>query len=293
MDASKAARVLVPQRFERRRCDSRGAPRPIRACAWRWRSSAMRATCNAKAHARVPLSFRVESCRRAFRDDFSGNLNGHFFRCLSYGQSPSRPSRTSPNRNAGSRLERALPKSRTRASSARASSRFRHVRAEISLASRARDASEWIARARGVHPEHRPPSAEGTRRARERRESRVASEARARERPSGGWSILGRLPEVGRGGGRGATRRTEAFTKGTSDSLVLDVLLRAEAGGEGGGQGVQDASCPEAGPGAHGVGRSAVARVARQTKQTLLENRRAHARVQRHDLHHELRGRRR
>ena len=203
MDASKAARVLVPQRFERRRCDSRGAPRPIRACAWRWRSSAMRATCNAKAHARVPLSFRVESCRRAFRDDFSGNLNGHFFRCLSYGQSPSRPSRTSPNRNAGSRLERALPKSRTRASSARASSRFRHVRAEISLASRARDASEWIARARGVHPEHRPPSAEGTRRARERRESRVASEARAR-------TSFGRLVhprEASRGRAWGRSRR--------------------------------------------------------------------------------------
>jgi len=67
----RVTRVRVPQRSERRRCAVDDIPQPIRVSAWRWRSSACRATCNAKNDSRVPFPsrFRVESCRRGFREE--------------------------------------------------------------------------------------------------------------------------------------------------------------------------------------------------------------------------------
>ena len=192
MDASKATRVLVPQRYERRRCASRGAPRPIRACAWRWRSSAWRATCNAKVDARVPLSFRVESCRRAFRDEFFRAISqtAIFYKEPLRMGNHSETTRAEPRENKRRFATRAFafPKSLRRffrvpvfAFSATSASRS-------PIASRARDASEWSARTRGVRPKHRTPAGRG--RAEPGRDERAGSRAGARAGTSFGWVIL-------------------------------------------------------------------------------------------------------
>ena len=230
MDASKATRVLVPQRFERRRCASRGAPRPIRACAWRWRSSAWRATCNAKVDARVPLSFRVESCRRAFRDEFFRPfLKRPFLLKSLFVWAITLTTRAEPRENKRRFATRAfrVPEIAPAllpvpvfAFSATSASRS-------PIASRARDASEWSARTRGVRPKHRTPGGEGSRRARERRESRVASRrARGNVVRVGHPSSSG-APDVGRGGGRAVTRRTDVVEERTSATPSLSMSSSA------------------------------------------------------------------
>ena len=191
MDASKATRVLVPQRFERRRCASRGAPRPIRACAWRWRSSAWRATCNAKVDARVPLSFRVESCRRAFRDEFFRAISqtAIFYKePLRMGNHPDDASRTSrkqtPVRDSSFRDAEIAG-----ASSGCPSSRFlprprRDLPSRVAHVTRRSGARAHAASA----PSTAPPAGRG--RAEPGRDERAGSRAGARAGTSFGWVIL-------------------------------------------------------------------------------------------------------
>ena len=190
MDASKATRVLVPQRFERRRCASRGAPRPIRACAWRWRSSAWRATCNAKVDARVPLSFRVESCRRAFRDEFFRAISQTAIFSFGLFVWAITPTAAEPRENKRRFANRAFafPKS-LRASSGCPSSRFLpRPRQDLPLR------VAHVTRRSGVRahaasaPSTAPPAGRG--RAEPGRDERAGSRAGARAGTSFGWVIL-------------------------------------------------------------------------------------------------------
>ena len=192
MDASKATRVLVPQRFERRRCASRGAPRPIRACAWRWRSSAWRATCNAKVDARVPLSFRVESCRRAFRDEFFRAISqtAIFYKKSLFVWAITLTTRAEPRENKRRFATRAfaIPKS-PGASSGCPSSRFL-PRPRRDLPSRVAHVTHRSgARAHAASaPSTAPPAGRG--RAEPGRDERAGSRAGARAGTSFGWVIL-------------------------------------------------------------------------------------------------------